>query len=86
MANTVRAVSAVRNGEKYFVQITRSDDGRIDDSAADNGTVSVETTTETDSPLYVEGIDNGTPWQKIENLCQWVVINAQAAEILKGIW
>lgn len=86
VANTVRAVSAVRNGEKYCVQITRSDDGRIDDSAADNGTVSVETTTETDSPLYVEGIDNGTPWQKIENLCQWVVINAQAAEILKGIW
>lgn len=85
VSNTVRAEAAVLGGEKYSVQITRSEDGKIDDSATDNGTVLIEETAEADSPLYVEGVSNGTPWKPITQLCQWVVINTNAADVAKTL-
>lgn len=73
--NMFAAKSPVKGGEQYAVHMTRSDDGLIDDTDTVNGIIDVTPTTEADSPTF--GQPN-SPWREITQLCQWVVVNANA--------
>lgn len=78
--NMYATKSPVKNGKKYTVHMTRSDDGLIDDSDTVNGIVDVTPTTEANSPTF--GQPN-SPWHEVLQLCQWVVINVNAENFTK---
>lgn len=80
VSNMYAAEYAVKGGEKYAVHMTRSDDGLIDDSDTANGIMDVTPLAEADSPAFGQ---EGSPWRKVPQLCQWVVINVNAQQFGK---
>ena len=78
--NMYAAKSPVKDGNKYTVHMTRSDDGIIDDTDTVNGIIDVTPTTEANSPTF--GQPN-SPWHQVTELCQWVVINVNAENFTK---
>ena len=58
---------------QFGIHLTRSSDKTIDDSDTENGTITSENTTAALSPQYGT---TGSPWEEVEYICQWTIINA----------
>ena len=78
VSNTYRIKEYVEAGTKYSVHMKRDETGRIQDDDAVNGLIAQTSTTEADSVPYVEGVSNGTLWEKVPYLTRWTIINSQA--------
>ena len=78
VSNTYRIKEYVEAGTKYSVHMKRDETGRIQDDDAVNGLIAQTSTTEADSVPYVEGVSNGTQWEKVPYLTRWTIINSQA--------
>ena len=79
--NTYKAgkgVTVVKGGKAYWVHMTRSDDGKIDDSDTSNGLIDDATTTAADSAYYGQ---TGCPWTSVSELCQWTIINGDGITV-----
>ena len=78
VSNMYRIKEYVEAGTKYSVHMKRDETGRIQDDDAVNGLIAQTSTTEADSVPYVEGVSNGTQWEKVPYLTRWTIINSQA--------
>ena len=78
VSNTYRIKEYVEAGTKYSVHMKRDETDRIQDDDAVNGLIAQTSTTEADSVPYVQGVSNGTLWEKVPYLTRWTIINSQA--------
>ena len=78
VSNMYRIKEYVEAGTKYSVHMKRDETDRIQDDDAVNGLIAQTSTTEADSVPYVEGVSNGTLWEKVPYLTRWTIINSQA--------